>query len=95
MYYTVLQTTEDDEEDSWASHNGSNKNGDQCNMKSFKFCIAHQYYLDDQLKEDDMGGGWDLYKEEWWRGEKQRVVVRKPERDHMEDLGKYGRIILQ
>jgi hypothetical protein len=32
--------------------------------EELQLCIAHQYYLHDQLTEDDMGEGCDLYEEE-------------------------------
>jgi hypothetical protein len=62
-------------------------------MRSLVICIPHQYCSDDQIEKNEMGWhvahmgeGRDVY----------RVLVGKPgERNHLEDPGIDGKIILR
>jgi hypothetical protein len=51
-----------------------------------------KYHSGDQIEKHEMGGACSTYGE---RRDVYRVLVRKPSRDHLEDRGIDGRIILK
>jgi len=51
-----------------------------------------KYHSDDQIEKHQMGGACSTYGE---RRGVYRVLVGKPDRDHLEDPGVDGRIILR
>ena len=54
-----------------------------------------KYYLGDQIKKNEMGRACSTYDGIWGGGAYQNVVGRQERRNHLEDPGVDGRIILR
>jgi len=77
----ILQPTSDEEKEA----------GDNCITRSLFVVFLSKYYSGDQIKKDEMGGELNKFGEEeiWTQGETWG------ERDHLEDLGVDGRVIVK
>jgi len=62
-------------------------------MRSSEFVFLNSYYLDDHIKDNEMGGACGTYAEE--RGACSILVVKPRGRDDVGDLGVNGSIMLK
>jgi hypothetical protein len=56
-------------------------------MRSLRLCILTKYYLDDQIKETDVGEAYGKY------GREGKLKLKA--RDNLEDLGIHRKIMLE
>jgi len=68
--------------------------GEDCIMRSFIVCTISRYYCGDQIKEHEMGGTCSTDEKD----EKTHTIFwleNLKGRDHLQDLGVDGKIILE